>query len=1096
MRLQTKLTAVSALILLLDAVCHISIGAYVITTILYNLNRNILAGELHTRVTKISEAYKILKDTGLESTATYVAAAQKSVFDDLKTYHYGASGGVMIYGADKKVVEGLVEDGKDHDVSDSEAAYIDEMISKKIGSIEFKQNGKSQYAAFETFEPWNWTVVLSISTDEMLARRSSYLKRVSLVAIFILLLNTFMLRGFGRRLTTKVDVSLAALRKVEAGDLSARIPSVVNDDEIGALQTEINSMISVIQVRNEELAKARDNLELRVQERSRELKEQLRNSSNLLNNMKQVVFAVNQTGTIVPPVSKSAETVFGTAIEGGNVFDVVFKKMDQKSEAFGAVNTAFIAVFGENSVQWELMEESFPKLLTFRAAGTERTLKLSYSPMWNDHAVLEKIMFVIEDITSVIELEKNIAAAKAVTIKNMTMIQELGANDPEELESFFSSSFTLLSGAKKKVTEGDADAFSTCMRNVHTLKGNARIFGLNRISSTAHEAEALMQDLGPSMVVIARDILADAQGSVFEYADLARRIYRSANGFYDKIMSEVHSVAVQVDRSVSAICIGDAKPELKKNLEKALVELGIAAKSIKSDEIARLTEAAKLMASKDGVNWKEFAEHWKGLAGVVRSALSGSALFHEGWTDVEIWVATFLRIEACAHLNKTKKHSECSAALSELAAHCATHRLSYLENLCDWIAQGSCSQETREKGIRAAWSYAKFVSMIQSSQVLDRGAASSAVEAIESDRSDDRTLSDLIFGKVLKVLRGRPGGIRAFFESTETRARDWIASDQQIEPLKKIMSVLVGGGDTSQIMRALEDGTSEADVSDVTTALRMLLADGEGSLVMLPYLRTVSAVQVLNQSFAQGGTSVTTRSRLLEVTEKNFNKFRQSLLEIKNDISDQRLEKLFAEFDRLADVPVKPSIQRMAPMVRDVSTRLGKSVDFKVMGGEPVLDRGKLSLLNDAMVHIIRNAIDHGIESPAERQQKGKGEEGTIAIECAESDHEVILRIWDDGKGINPDELAQVAVKKGLIDKALVQNLTDDQKRNLIFLEGFSTKPTVTEISGRGIGMSVVKGNIESLGGTVEVRSRPGQGTEVLIRLKSSPVAAELAAAA
>jgi chemotaxis protein histidine kinase CheA/methyl-accepting chemotaxis protein len=1094
MRLQTKLNFVSLLILLLDGACHISIGAYVITKILYNLNRNILASELHTRVAKIAEGYQILKDTGLEGAEAYVKASQNVVFDGLKDYRYGATGGIVIFGPDKKVLSGMSDD-RNGEAAGAGAAYIDEMMAKKSGSIEFIQNGREQYAAFETFAPWKWTIALSVSTEEMLANRSSYLKRVSLLAVFILLLNTLMLRGVGKRLTRKVEASLVTLKKVEGGDLGARIPNVINDDEIGAIQTEINSMISVIQVRNEELARARDTLEVRVQERSRELKEQLRNSSNLLNNMRQVVFAIDQEGTIIPPVSKSAELVFGMPIEGKNVFDIIFKQMDRASEAFAALNTAFIAVFDEGATQWRVMESCFPKSLTYQNAGKERTLKVGYSPMWNDHGLVERIMLVIEDITNVIELEKNVAAVKATASKNMSMTQELGANEPDELEFFFNSSYTLLSEARNRVSNGATDAYSVCMRNMHTLKGNARIFGLSQISTAAHEAEALMAGLGASMIVIAHDIFADVQGSVFEYADLARRIYRMANGFHDKLLSEVHSIATGADLYISEWCGGSERPNLRQSVANSLRKLQISAKSIKSSEIMTLSEALIHMVAKQDCDRKEVSERWNVLAGAVRAVLVSTPMFREISNDIEMWVATILRLEACSRLNRTERHEECVIALKELATHCAAHHLNYLEGLCSWTGDTIRTPEQRGLGIRSAWSYVKFVSMIQSSHVLEKSSLAKAIAAAESNECDNKVLSDLVFGRVIKVLSSRPGGIRSFFEMTESQTKDWFASDHQLEPLRKILAVFSTSRSLSQILNSCREIAPDADSSGLLTSLCALLEDGGGGLFAVPYLKSLAAAQLLNSSFAQSGTSVTTRTRLLEVTEKNYHKFRQRLLEWNQAFPHQNFDELFLEFDHLTDVPIKPSIQRMGLMVRDIASRLEKDVEFKVMGGDPVLSREKLTLLSDALVHIIRNSIDHGIESRDERQKLGKSEEGTIAVECAESDQGVILRIWDDGRGIAGEEVAKAAVAKGLIDQAQLKNLDDNQKLNLVFLDGLSTKSDVTEISGRGIGMSVVKANIESIGGAIEIRSRVGQGTEITVKLKSVPATVHAEAA-
>lgn len=180
-------------------------------------------------------------------------------------------------------------------------------------------------------------------------------------------------------------------------------------------------------------------------------------------------------------------------------------------------------------------------------------------------------------------------------------------------------------------------------------------------------------------------------------------------------------------------------------------------------------------------------------------------------------------------------------------------------------------------------------------------------------------------------------------------------------------------------------------------------------------------------------------------------------------------------------VPVGTLFSRYKRLVRDLSRKQGKEIRLTFEGGETELDKTIIERLSDPMVHLIRNSIDHGIESPEERQRKGKPREGHIHISAWQSGAEVSIRISDDGKGIDPEKIRVRAIDKGVISGQV--ELSDAEALRLIFSPGFSTAKEVSDISGRGVGMDVVKKNVEDLRGTVEVKSEVGNGTQITLRL-------------
>ncbi|EMK01888.1 MULTISPECIES: chemotaxis protein CheA [unclassified Leptospira] len=180
-------------------------------------------------------------------------------------------------------------------------------------------------------------------------------------------------------------------------------------------------------------------------------------------------------------------------------------------------------------------------------------------------------------------------------------------------------------------------------------------------------------------------------------------------------------------------------------------------------------------------------------------------------------------------------------------------------------------------------------------------------------------------------------------------------------------------------------------------------------------------------------------------------------------------------------VPIGELFEKYRRTVRDISLELGKEVDFEILGGETELDRSVIEKINDPIVHILRNALDHGIEPSQERTNLGKSKRGKLKIQASHSTGSISIEISDDGKGINHEKIREKAIEKGLIESTQVLN--EQEIFNLIFQPGFSTAESVTSLSGRGVGMDVVLRNIESLRGSVNVQSEFGKGCVFSIRL-------------
>ena len=184
---------------------------------------------------------------------------------------------------------------------------------------------------------------------------------------------------------------------------------------------------------------------------------------------------------------------------------------------------------------------------------------------------------------------------------------------------------------------------------------------------------------------------------------------------------------------------------------------------------------------------------------------------------------------------------------------------------------------------------------------------------------------------------------------------------------------------------------------------------------------------------------------------------------------------------RIRMLPISFAFQRFPRMVRDLSHQLGKEIDLVLLGEQTELDKTVMEKIGDPLVHLVRNSVDHGIESPDEREANGKPRNGTVELNAFHQGGNIVIEITDDGKGIDKEVIFSKAVEKGIVNEN--DSLTDEQIYDLIFSPGFSTAAVVSDVSGRGVGMDVVKRNIRELGGNIEVKSEKGMGSTITIRL-------------
>ena len=217
-------------------------------------------------------------------------------------------------------------------------------------------------------------------------------------------------------------------------------------------------------------------------------------------------------------------------------------------------------------------------------------------------------------------------------------------------------------------------------------------------------------------------------------------------------------------------------------------------------------------------------------------------------------------------------------------------------------------------------------------------------------------------------------------------------------------------------------------------------------------------------------------TELTEMNQQRLEKMREGLAQL-----ERNTRELQESVMRIRMLPISFTFNRFPRLVHDMCRKLGKQIVLKVTGENTELDKTVLEKIGDPLVHIVRNSCDHGIESPEVRKQAGKSETGTVHLDAYHQGGNIVIQISDDGAGLKREKIINKAVKNGLIEEGAI--LSDDQVYDLLFQPGFSTAEVITDVSGRGVGMDVVKKNIQALGGRVEVSSVEGQGSTFTIRL-------------
>jgi len=367
-----------------------------------------------------------------------------------------------------------------------------------------------------------------------------------------------------------------------------------------------------------------------------------------------------------------------------------------------------------------------------------------------------------------------------------------------------------------------------------------------------------------------------------------------------------------------------------------------------------------------------------------------------------------------------------------------------------------------------------------------------SLQAMEEEKFD-LDFSFLLLGKPdleINVLKQK---IESIAEIEKVTVSSFIIDDQQeataTAPANETQDSAGRSLKEEKAATQIPENTSNAETEEKTE--KSFNGEDNGDLAQV---RKKARISTLNRSAEKTVRVETAKLDALVnlVGELIINRTR--VLELGKELKNEQLEGSLEQLERITTelqsavmtlrmVPIKQVFDRFPRMVRDLSQDKGKEVELIISGEETELDRTIVNQVGDPLVHLLRNAVDHGIEDEEERRKKGKDPVGKIKLEAHHEGSHVVVSVEDDGMGIDPERVKEKALQKKIITREEAEIMGADEAVRLVFRSGFSTAAEVTDVSGRGVGMDVVKTAIEALNGTVEVKSEPGKGSKFILRL-------------
>ncbi|MBV1777229.1 chemotaxis protein CheA [Burkholderiaceae bacterium DAT-1] len=636
------------------------------------------------------------------------------------------------------------------------------------------------------------------------------------------------------------------------------------------------------------------------------------------------------------------------------------------------------------------------------------------------------------------------------------------------LEQFLSEGRDFLQGIGEKLmalekAPDDASLMTELFRLVHTLKGNSGLFDFPAMTLVLHAAEDLMDDVRSSKVSYSQTLA-------------------------DRLLDAMDFVSMQCDEIEASEGIASPHSDHARQLAESLRALrGQGTATVQAPESAVSVSAGADMSAWDRIPTDQHAL----LEDALRSGMSvylieylpddncffsgEDPLFQAIQTPGVIWRTAFAR-HPWPELAKMDAYAcnlgflmASTAARADLDEH-----YRYMPDTVKMIAlqaRASVSQATAVVTLDAVREQALR-------QILDVQARILALPVLnESHLGRLRAVSNTLAGCLRAS--GREGELGALMAATQ-RAIDETSGDVLLTGMHRLFADLLP--DIVPIAQSTLDAAPDAD-QEVRFGRRAEDSSGASRSLKVDQVKVDRLMNLI-------GEIVVAKNALPYLAARAENQFgvRELAREIKSQyqVINRIAEEMQDAIMQVRMMPVSFIFQRFPRLVRDISRKLGKDVHLVLEGEETEADKNIIESLGDPLVHIVRNSLDHGFELPDVRKAAGKPAAGTLTIRARQESDRAVIEIIDDGKGIDPEVVKRKALEKGLIDEAALTRLSDQEAVNLVFAPGFSTAEAISDLSGRGVGMDVVRAAIERVNGAVALESVKGQGTRIRLSLPLS----------
>ena len=604
-----------------------------------------------------------------------------------------------------------------------------------------------------------------------------------------------------------------------------------------------------------------------------------------------------------------------------------------------------------------------------------------------------------------------------------------------------------------ELDSADVETINSIFRAAHSIKGGAGTFGLDEVANFTHIVETILDALRSDEMETSPDLV----NLLLESVDCIRALLAASQGgdaADPSVIEDVHN-----------------------RLKAVMGQNSAAAKDTVSSSATETTEKV----------WEiQFIPNANMLAQGHRPEAMFSALSELGVIETKLLTS---QVPPLTNLNPEECYLSWALHLR------SSHSLEEIEEIFEWVVddcdlsikplQESVSAGTREMAI----SFKPDPELLHTGNdpyfIFDAlgqlGELTTTLDASKLPKFSELDPEKLFLSWQLKLRTETPDAeVKELFE--------WVEASAELEFKTQ------GSEPTAQPARAAQAPTPTAATASAESASgpseTAVKAPSAASTTKAKSTNTeTSSIRVetnkIDALINRVGELVITQAMLGQVGAELADDERVGALAERLQEGLGQLERntrdLQQDVMRVRMLPISFVFNRFPRLVHDVSSKLGKKVELKLSGEQTEVDKTVMEKLGDPMVHLVRNSLDHGLEAPDERRAQGKSETGTLLLKAYHQGGNVIIEIIDDGRGLNTEKIRSKALSSGLITEE--QNLSDDEVHDLIFQPGFSTADQVSDLSGRGVGMDVVRRNIESLGGNVSVKSRAGVGATITVSL-------------